>query len=131
MDTQKRRFAGLIGRTMRRLGIRYFSYEDAAVAIKNRGLSELSDMTEQYKGLALYNGDIPVILFDGTLQPAEKRYTIAHELGHLVLGHLDKQRFEGDPERKELEADIFAAAYTAVWYALLEAKEEVTENDEL
>lgn len=38
-------------------------------------------------GMTFYVGDDPVILFAPNRAPERIRFTIAHELGHLVLGH--------------------------------------------
>jgi hypothetical protein len=62
---------------------------------------------DQY--LTIYNNDDHAMKSPGRL-----RWTLAHELGHITLGHL---RIEEDYERFEQEADYFAAmllAYPAV-----------------
>jgi hypothetical protein len=44
------------------------------------------------------------------------RWTIAHEIGHIVLGHKNrfKEKFGKEiVEKQEKEADVFAAKYTA------------------
>lgn len=46
--------------------------------------------------LILFNGDVA--------SPARRRFTLAHEIGHIVLGH------EADGPREETEADCFAAS---------------------
>lgn len=61
------------------------------------------------------NGGKPVIIFDADLEKSEIRHIIAHELGHILLGHLS---FREDVESKmpdfaETEANIFAAVLMA------------------
>lgn len=38
--------------------------------------------------MSFYRGKTPVILYDSCNVPGRIRFTIAHELGHLALGHL-------------------------------------------
>lgn len=63
----------------RRLGVRVRKYSDT------RGLPEAALQTD---GLTFYSWGKPVILYNQGKPPARIRFTIAHELGHLVLGHV-------------------------------------------
>lgn len=79
-------------------------------------------------GLAFILGDQPVILIAKGMPLARQRFTAAHELGHIVLGHVDN---DADSRGKvardiELEADLFAVVMVALAYALeqVEAKLE-------
>jgi hypothetical protein len=47
------------------------------------------------------------ILYQATLHPARISFTLAHEVGHILLGHGD------DSPAREAEADCFAAALLA------------------
>lgn len=38
--------------------------------------------------MAFFRGGVPVIMYDSGNAPQRIRFTIAHELGHLALGHL-------------------------------------------
>ena len=54
-----------------------------------------------------------VIVYDDTLKATEARMVIAHELGHILLGHeykYSEQRFayDGKKLKSEREADMFA-----------------------
>ena len=44
----------------------------------------------------------------------EMKYVIAHELGHILMGHLDPDFKECDRQTKESNADVFAAVFTAL-----------------
>lgn len=58
----------------------------------------------------------PLLLYNGSLPPGRRRFTVAHELGHLLLGHRERGK------RQEEEADLFASALLmpdALLYALL------------
>lgn len=67
------------------LGVRIASYEDAKTLIRKRNLSMLTAQTD---GLTFYAGAKPVILYSEVCSPERIRFTIAHELGHIVLGHV-------------------------------------------
>lgn len=46
----------------------------------------------------------PLLLYNAESPPSRQCFTIAHELGHLLLGHAQRDRLEED------EADCFASA---------------------
>lgn len=50
------------------------------------------------------------ILFDDTVSQVEKNHIVLHEIGHILLGHLDNDL---DTDTKEMEANIFAAVILA------------------
>lgn len=65
-------------------------------------------------GLSTMIGDKPLILFDDTRPRFERRYIVAHELGHILLGHLTLRNKNGQlPEWAEGEANAFAAVLVA------------------
>ena len=63
----------------RKLGVGVYRYED---------VQGLPDVALQADGLLYFEGDVPVILYDQDKPPMRIRFTIAHELGHLILGHV-------------------------------------------
>lgn len=76
--------------------------------------------TDGNDGLALVEDGQPLILIADGMPMPRRRFTAAHELGHILLGHLDE---EGPcrtltPEARELEANIFASVMVAFTYAL-------------
>lgn len=50
------------------------------------------------------------IMYDAQATERERRYIIAHELGHIMLGHLNGS----EVKNAEMEANIFAAVLTAM-----------------
>ncbi|MDR0457943.1 MAG: ImmA/IrrE family metallo-endopeptidase [Burkholderiaceae bacterium] len=66
-----------------------------------------------------FENHVPVIRYDGTEVPVRQRFTIAHEIGHFALGHLNAKRaFFRDPPtnftsnpgiQEEVSANGFAA----------------------
>ncbi len=60
----------------------------------------------------------PIILFSDLVPPARQRFTIAHELGHIILGHVGKHRLcNREPSRGdspiEQAANVFASRLLA------------------
>ena len=64
-------------------------------------------------GLAVVQGNDKYILYDTTASIWEKRFTIAHEVAHHLLGHL-RPNTTITPQDRENEANIFAAVITAM-----------------
>ncbi|MGH4019282.1 MAG: helix-turn-helix domain-containing protein [Pseudonocardiaceae bacterium] len=71
-----------------------------------------------FDGLAVSSDDVKLILLATSQIPARQRFTLAHELGHLLAGddhevHLDRDVFDKaqakDPS--ELRANAFASAF--------------------
>ena len=79
---------------------------------------------ERIRGVAMCVDGTKVITYCPTLTGWEKISVIAHEIGHHALGHLhDKAHLFGRSldekskavrSRNELEAQVFAAAFTAM-----------------
>lgn len=77
-------------------------------------------------GLSFISDDQPYILIENGLPLAEMRFTAAHELAHILLGHVnngDKSRAITEADA-HLEANIFASVMMAFAYVLerVEAK---------
>lgn len=67
------------------LGVRVLSYAESARVIEQ---AHLYHAVRNTNGLAFCLGGTPVILFNETLELPEVMFTVAHELGHLILGHV-------------------------------------------
>lgn len=83
--------------------------------IKNSAVGELRK--NEYGATIRYRGNW-FIVYDDNLPPEEARMTIAHELGHIFLGHeyrFADHRFSESPKklRCEREADMFAVRLLA------------------
>ena len=61
-------------------------------------------------GYSTMLGNQPVIFYDKDVDLWEQRFTIAHELGHILFGHLRNPSIPGN----EMEANVFAAVFTAL-----------------
>lgn len=93
--------------------------------IRNSKVSELHDGE---RGASIYMPDKQwLIVYDDTLPIDEARMVIAHELGHILLGHEYKygdSRFPGGKSKlkSEREADMFAVRILAPACILHEAR---------
>lgn len=66
-----------------------------------RYIETSSAFTYQYKGIKL-------IFLCESLTESEKRYALAHELGHIACGHMSHNRCSSDSVEDEFEANEFA-----------------------
>jgi len=75
--------------------------------------SDVNELREKEHGASLFVDGRWIIIYDDTLENAEVRMIIAHELGHIFLGHDYKYanyRFQSEKAalKSEREADLFA-----------------------
>lgn len=67
-----------------------------------------ASMPSEIGGLGLAGDDKAIILVNRRQALLAEDYTILHELGHFVLGHLDPDHVAD--ARDEIQADLFAGA---------------------
>lgn len=109
------------------LGVRYISY--------SRYWRERPPIAEEASGMTFYMNGEPIILYDDRDPPGRIRFTVAHELGHLILGHVKHiplellHRNQHTGNRLEAAADQFAARLLApacvLWGLELRGAEEI------
>ena len=118
----------------RKLGYPLYSYRKAEKAIAEAGLS---DQCQTSDGFTFVAGGKPYIFYSDVCSPARQRFTVAHELGHVVLSHVGEGTYtvrnrEPSPsdEPIETQANQFAARILApacVLHALgVTAAEEIS-----
>lgn len=88
-------------------------------------------------GLSLYDGQQWFVVFDETDSRQRRRFTVAHEFGHIFLGHTLRaesrfaRTFVKDKPVYETEADIFASRLLApacvLWALNLHTAEEIAD----
>lgn len=71
----------------KRLKIRVLSYRAATKLIERADLREAVRHTD---GLTFYWRGTPVILYDDTTLPQRAAFTVAHEVGHIILSHVSR-----------------------------------------
>lgn len=98
---------------LRHLGVRVYAYSRSLELLEDTGLAEVAGLVS---GLTFYAGGQPVILYNDAELPQRIRFTIGHELGHIVLGHVrpgehTRQNREPQPGDSPMEqaANRFAA----------------------
>ena len=74
------------------------------------GLDDLKglELSEHLSGFLIQESDLSAIAYNKDHHVHRKRFTVAHEIGHLVLGHNTCDE-GGITENEETEANIFAA----------------------
>lgn len=103
-------------------GVAVRPYSDPAIA----GLIEDLSLPTDTAGFAVSLNNSNAILYDDSRSETEIRYTLAHELGHILLGHLSYRDDIGKyPEHMETEANIFASVIMTgdILCTLLEVKQ--------
>lgn len=77
----------------------------------------VSDLPEGYDGLSYADGDLKLIVLATTSRAARQRYTLAHELGHLLAGdadeHVIRENIDHTTGHIESRANVFAASFLA------------------
>ena len=98
--------------TRRILGLKSGAVKDINLIIENAGIVivEVSDLHDGFDGVSAYTDKgTPFIVLNKNMSNDRKRFTLAHELGHIVL-HSDI--FLIDKSRdKEVEANLFASEF--------------------
>ena len=90
---------------------------------KHFGISVIKDslvheLRKGESGISIFNGTGWIIVYDDSESRQRKRFTVAHELGHILLGHEMKKGFylRSSSVHKpllETEADVFASRLLA------------------
>ena len=88
-------------------------YIDGKRSIELLGLSELREKTD---GFCAVTENHVYIFYDSSLAVGRQRFTVAHEIGHLILGHVgpgtatvENREPTGAEREEELQANQFAA----------------------
>ncbi len=95
--------------------------DNGIIILKN---SEAQKLSPDETGISIYDGEQWFIIYDDTVaNKGRKRFTIAHELGHIFLGHpliagFHARTVGGKLPPTENEANIFASRFLAPACAL-------------
>lgn len=113
------------------MGIDVFNYQSGAELIK---ILKLERNAQDNDGFAVKVNSKYIIFYDDTVKPrGRSRFTVAHELGHIVLGHMESDNIsyrnratmwnkgEHSPINElESQANIFASRLLAPAFILHE-----------
>ncbi len=80
--------------------------------------SRTNELRSGEAGISIFDGTQWFIIYDDLLPIGRKRFTVAHELGHIVLGHpliagFHARTTGGKLPQTESEANIFASRFLA------------------
>lgn len=91
-----------INQIIKQSGWEIYSYRDASDIIESFGLR---DMVEKNDSFASYISNRIIIFYDDNISQLDFPHVLAHEIGHIVLGHLDNT---DDIYSKERDCNCFA-----------------------
>lgn len=102
---------------IQQMGITLASYSKEEALLEELGLTGLLQETD---GLSIYINSKYYIFYRGDMSPGRIRFTVAHELGHIVLGHITPQAYttrnrepqENDAPMEQM-ANVFASRLLA------------------
>ena len=124
-----------------RMGIRLFSYSSGINLIRKYKLEKYT-VNDGFSTILQNNY---VIFYNESVPSGRRRFTIAHEMGHIVLGHIEKSRSamlrapathwnkgeKGEPDPLETAANIFASRLLApacvLWKLDIHTANEISE----
>lgn len=72
----------------------------------------ISEQNKNFDGVSFYVKGVPVILINNKIQNARKMFTLAHELGHLIM-HNHNEFIISNERDMEKEANVFASEFLA------------------
>ena len=108
---------------------------DLRTIVKSMGIKVRRDdgtFLNDSKGATFFSSDTCYIVTAPNLTAQEARYTVAHELGHITLGHTLFNGSANLPKREEYEAERFAISILApacvLWGLDLHTPEEIAKT---
>lgn len=118
-----------------KLKIRVLTYSKGAKIIEVARISQAAHRTD---GMTFYMQSTPVVLYDDRKSPQRAKFTVAHEVGHIILGHVKPGYFtvaNRDPHPsdapEEQAANQFASRLLApacvLWGMGVHSAEEIME----
>ena len=96
---------------------------DIVRIVQNNGIrllknSQANELRDGESGISIFDGKQWFIIYDDSQPIGRKRFTVAHELGHIVVGHpliagFHARTTGGRLSQTESEANIFASRFLA------------------
>lgn len=117
LNTGTRELTVKVSRICRRYGVTLRSYQVGAPLIRELGLEAQCDISD---GFTVRSGDRCYVFYNMEQPPGRVRFTIAHELGHVLLGHLGdgehtvyNRESSSEDALEEHTANVFASRLLA------------------
>lgn len=79
-----------ISDVLKALGIKMYPYSKSMEKIKKAGLKSIAEKSD---GFTIYSGGKYTVFYDDTKPNKRIRFTLAHELGHVICKHLKDGMF--------------------------------------
>lgn len=117
LNTGTRELPVKVSRICRGYGVTLRSYQVGAPLIRELGLEAQCDISD---GFTVRSGDRCYVFYNMEQPPGWVRFTIAHELGHVLLGHLGdgehtvyNRESSSEDAPEEHTANVFASRLLA------------------
>lgn len=117
LNTGTRELPVKVSRICRRYGVTLRSYQVGAPLIRELGLEAQCDISD---GFTVRSGDRYYVFYNMEQPPGRVRFTIAHELGHVLLCHLGdgehtvyNRESSSEDALEEHTANVFASRLLA------------------
>lgn len=117
LNTGTRELPVKVSRICRGYGVTLRSYQVGAPLIRELGLEAQCDISD---GFTVRSGDRCYVFYNMEQPPGQVRFTIAHELGHVLLGHLGdgehtvyNRESSSEDALEEHTANVFASRLLA------------------
>ena len=117
LNTGTRELPVKVSRICRGYGVTLRSYQVGAPLIRELGLEAQCDISD---GFTVRSGDRCYVFYNMEQPPGRVRFTIAHELGHVLLGHLGdgehtvyNRESSSEDALEEHTANVFASRLLA------------------
>jgi Zn-dependent peptidase ImmA (M78 family) len=98
------------------LGVKFFPLKinDVYLLLRQRDSDlyiEAWKLKDDVDGMQVADGDSSYIAYNDSRHPHRKRFTVAHEIGHYLMGHTIRTDFYSldETDHPEIEANAFAA----------------------
>lgn len=88
--------------------------------------SDVNELSGNEIGTTLFTDDGCYIIFDDECTPGRARFTVAHEIAHVLLGHVHKENPSAEEEANMFAARILAPA-CVLWGLRLHSAREIAQ----
>jgi len=119
-----------VGVIFKKLGITVgkYSNKEMPIAIKR---SDLAETALLQRAFTVYSDNNPLVFYNEATPISELRFSLAHELGHLLLSHSPSHWNQNAPTRKSIEIDANRFAVRLLSPACVLKEMNITDKNEI